>query len=151
MSGGVRERMVWNMIWSILISIISHIVLFVLTEKFGEDMCGHHKEEILKKWLKWALLNLLAPVALLFLLLWVQQNLIQREEIPDQQRVKRNATVNLLMHSLSKIFFLAIKESPAPTIFVRHLLAHAISVLVDTLAAVILCWNQGSYELEHAA
>jgi cytochrome bd-type quinol oxidase subunit 2 len=80
--------------WSMFVSFCGHALLLGLSfiPRLGEGTSGHHEEETSKRWLKWGVMNLLVPLALLAAMFVVHKRFfINLEDTsPKEKRSKWN-------------------------------------------------------------
>jgi hypothetical protein len=154
------------MIWRVFLSLFGHGILLVVSfiPGFGEETSGHHEEKTSKnKWVKWAVMDLIVPIAVLIVMIIVQffldldledtsqktrEDKETRVKTDQEKRVKRNnKIVNLATLAGSKLFYVSIKEAPGPKDTLR-ITAHAVAFVIDLGGAIYLRCKHSGLEQE---
>jgi hypothetical protein len=138
-------------------SFIGHGILYSLSfiPGFGEETSGHHQEKTLIKWLNWAAMDAIVPIAVLIGMLLIRffadlelEDDTSQQAPEDKKHVKRtDKMVNLAMLAASKFFYFAIREAPGPKKMLR-ITAHVVAIVIDVGAAIYLWRSHSRYDQE---
>lgn len=92
-------------------------------------------------------MNLVFPSVVFVPMLIIQKYLMGVDDI-SSDRVQWCKKVNLAAITWSKVVYFAIREAPGGNVKVRVITAHAVAVVIDTLAALYLKSEGAFLELD---